>query len=59
MLALILILSIILRDTKGARLNAVKVFGPPVDLFTDKPPVAAGDNVTDATGLVNCKLVKK
>ena len=65
-LALNLIMSVILRDVKGARsrINAVKVFGPD-DLVTHRPVavsstvVSVGENVTEATGLVNCKLVRK
>ena len=47
-LALILFMSIILHEAEGAKLNAVK--GPDV-VATDRP-IAGGDNVTDASGLV-------
>ena len=56
-LALILILSVILRDTEGARLNAVKVDGfhdPRYDprITTGSPPVSGGNNVTHTSGSV-------
>ena len=58
LLALTLIMSVILRDTEGAKLNAVKVvdgfhdprFDP--EITTGSPPVSGGDNVTHASGSV-------
>ena len=54
LLALILVMSVILRDAKGARprINSVKVFGPD-DIDVGPGGVAGGKNVTDSTGLVN------
>ena len=53
-LVLILFMSVILRDTKGARprINSVKEFGPD-DVDVGPGGVAGGKNVTGATGLVN------
>ena len=45
---LILFMSVIMRDTEGAKIYAVK--GPDV-VATDRP-IAGEDNVTDASGLV-------
>merc|ERR1712179_617302 len=50
LLALTLIMSVILRDTEGAKLNAVKgiaVEGPYDDVT---PPVSGGNNVTHTSG---------
>ena len=54
LLALILIMSVIIHDAKGARprIGAVKVFGPD-DVDDVIPPVSGGTNVTTATGSVN------
>ena len=51
-LAQILIMSVILRDAKGARINSVKEFGPD-DVDVGPGGVAGGGNVTTGTGLVN------
>ena len=52
MLALILLMSVIWRDTKGARINAVGAFGRHDFRTTITPPVSGGDNVTQSSGAV-------
>merc|ERR1712032_1020964 len=52
MLALILLMSVIWRDTKGARINAVGAFGRHDLRTTITPVVSGGDNATQSTGLV-------
>ena len=51
-LAQTLIMNVILRDTEGAKLNAVKVVDGFHDprITTGSPPVSGGNNVTHAFG---------